>query len=571
MLHTLLKTVLIYSRRDSAHNSKQMMRLKTAWKKSPILTIRRLITDIPDNAPGAVDNELWLEDLASSRARDASKLNKASTQDLSIKEESTKTVQAHKGWKSKIEFDVIATPPDSAYIEIKAALSNFTKMSYLQKNKNLRTQKSNFIDLRIIKCRSGNGGEGCVSFFRDRGRAIGPPDGGDGGDGGSVFVQAIEGINSLAKLNTTYIADHGSNGTSDQSDGSKGKDVLITVPVGTVVTWCLDPKVVREHVEKRIKAAGGGSLRELLETSKILLNCTGRFDMDQKPTKIQMFRESYEPGEGWIFKGKDEEYHLSKEWFQELSAKVSEYDNNTLSSELDEDRFPLFGLDLSKPTEKPICLLKGGKGGLGNMHFLTNLIRNPRFAKLGRNGLEQYFMFELKSIADLGLVGLPNAGKSTILNQISNATPRIGYWEFTTLHPTVGTISLGIDKPRFTVADIPGIIKDASQDKGMGLEFLRHIERSKGWVFVISLEKNDPLEDLHILIEELGGLDTVLTKNVLVVCNKADIDEKSTYEKFKKVQTLCETHDWDVVPISALKGENIDVLLEKMAKCAGKL
>lgn len=547
-----------------------MLTRPAALRLLPSSKFCRYISDIPDNAPGAIDNEIWLQELANGRKRSKRTPSVSQTEDLSIKHDKRAVATKSRGLQSKIKYEVISTPPDTPFIEIKSPLSNFTKMSYLQKNKNVRVQQSNFVDLRIIKCRSGNGGDGCVSFFRDRGRAIGPPDGGDGGEGGSVYIQAIEGINSLSKLKTTYIADNGLNGTSDQADGAKGKDVMITVPVGTVVTWCLDPKIVREYVDQKIKENKGGSLRDILETSKIRLNCTGRFSIDQKPSHIQLFRKSYEAGKGWIFKGKDEEYHLSKDWFQDLAKNVTEYDMDLEQSELETDRFPLLGLDLSKPTDKPICLLKGGKGGLGNMHFLTNLIRNPRFSKEGRSGLEQYFMFELKSIADLGLVGLPNAGKSTILNRISNATPRVGHWEFTTLHPTVGTISLGIDKPKFTVADIPGIIKDASQDKGMGLEFLRHIERSKGWVFVISLEKEEPLEDLFTLMNEVGGEEALATKNILVVCNKADIDEKSTFTKYQTVLTFCQKNNWEVIPISALKGENIDALLVKMAQCAGK-
>lgn len=246
------------------------------------------------------------------------------------------------------------------------------------------------------------------------------------------------------------------------------------------------------------------------------------------------------------------------------------YDHSLEQSELFNDQFPLAGLDLNQPMTKPVCLLKGGQGGLGNMHFLTNLIRNPRFSKPGRNGLEQHFLFELKSIADLGLIGLPNAGKSTILNKISNAKPKIGHWQFTTLSPTIGTVSLGFGQDVFTVADIPGIIQGASLDKGMGLEFLRHIERSNGWVFVLDLSNKNPLNDLQLLIEEVGTLEKVKTKNILIVCNKVDIDaEKSeSFAKYLQVEKFSKSQGWDCVPISALREENIDVLKKKMFKCA---
>lgn len=519
---------------------------------------RRSSSLAPDNSPRAADNEQWLERLGSVKRRASKSKNPIIREASSL---------------NKFPVEIVSTPPESPYIDIKASIGNFTSTKYLQGfNKQKHTQ-GNFVDIRVIKCRSGDGGDGIVSFFRDANRAVGPPNGGDGGDGGSVYVRASPGINSLAKLRTTYIAENGSNGATDQLDGSRGNDVLITVPVGTVIRWCLDPKDVREYILKKQQSSPGASLRDILNESKISMQCSGRYEYDTKPKDIQLFRNAYEPGKGWLFKGKDEAYHQSKDWFVSLSKQVEAYDHALYDSELSSDKFPLYGLDLSVPTENPICLLKGGKGGLGNMHFLTNLIRNPRFAKAGRRGLECPFLFELKSIADLGLVGLPNAGKSTILNRISNARPKIGHWEFTTLNPTIGTISTGVDKPSFTVADIPGIIEDAAQDKGMGLEFLRHIERSKGWVFVISIANENPLQDLHVLIQELGGMERVNAKNVLIVCNKADIDYENpqSVEKFLQVTQLCETNGWDSIPVSALKNENIDLLLDKMARCAGKL
>lgn len=516
-------------------------------------------TVAPDNSPRAADNEQWLERLSrKTRSPPANKHSaQAATKSLSI---------------SHFPIEIVSTPPETPYVNVKAAIANFTSVKYLQSFDKHKHTQGNFVDVRIVKCRSGNGGDGTVSFFRDSNRAVGPPNGGDGGDGGSVYIRAIPGINSLAKLRSTYIAEDGLAGAADQLDGSKGKDILITVPVGTVVRWCMDPKDVRRYISEKLKETPGASLRSLLNECKIKMECTGRYEFDPKPKDLQLFRDAYVPGEGWLFKGKDQAYHEDKAWFVDLSKQVEAYDHALHDTELSSDKFPLYGLDLNEPTENPICLLKGGKGGLGNMHFLTNIIRNPRFAKKGRSGLGCHFIFELKSIADLGLIGLPNAGKSTILNRISNAKPKIGHWEFTTLIPSIGTISPAIDKPSFTVADIPGIIEHAAEDKGMGLEFLRHIERSRGWVFVISIANENPLQDLQILIQELGGMKRVQTKNVLVACNKADIDfeKPGSVAKFLQIEQFCKENNWDSVPISALKNENIDLLLEKMAKCAGK-
>ncbi|SCU92384.1 LANO_0E00628g1_1 [Lachancea nothofagi CBS 11611] len=523
----------------------------------------RLISNAPDNAPKASENESWLRKLGQQQnRRDPHSRPQNALIDEAVSD--AKTLSS--------EYDVVSTPPDSLYIHIKSPLSQFTTISHLQPKHQRHAQAKEFVDVRILKCRSGSGGNGAVSFFRDAGRSIGPPDGGDGGDGGGVYVQAVEGLNSLAKLKTSYIGADGEAGAAKQLDGARGKDVLISVPIGTVVKWCMNPALVRSAIGTS-KESVQLPLRKVLERQKVSLQCTGRFEMDQKPTHIQLFRDSYSPGEGWHFKAKDKEYHDSKDWFEALKEKVKVYDFETTQSELKADRFALRGLDLDKPSEKPICLLKGGKGGLGNMHFLTNIIRNPRFAKIGRSGLEQYFMFELKSLADLGLVGLPNAGKSTILSRISNARPKVGHWEFTTTHPSIGTVSLGIDGLSFTVADIPGIIKGAAQDKGMGLEFLRHIQRSKGWTIVVSLEKQDPLADLNTLLNELGGVEEVTKKNVLVVCNKADIDpsDPASQNKFYKIEDFCKAYNWDVLPISALNGDNIDLLVRKMAICAGKL
>ncbi|CAI4064069.1 hypothetical protein SKDZ_08G2150 [Saccharomyces kudriavzevii ZP591] len=489
-------------------------------------------TKVPDNSPRAADNEVWLEAL---RPMNPSRQGR------------------QKYNRGNGQTDLIKVP-----------LGEVTSINYLQRYNKHKHSQGNFVDVRIVKCRSGAGGSGTVSFFRDAGRSIGPPDGGDGGAGGSIYVQAVVALGSLAKMKTTYIADDGEAGAARQLDGMKGKDVLIQVPVGTVVKWCLPPQKVREIVEGEIDKDKDSTLRTILASKTI--NLSTSCSSHQK--KIQLYRQ--EMAESWLFKDKSPEYHENKDWFKNLHKRMESYDHSLGQSELFYDQFPLTGLDLEQPMSKPICLLKGGQGGLGNMHFLTNLIRNPRFSKPGRNGLEQYFLFELKSIADLGLIGLPNAGKSTILNKISNAKPKIGHWQFTTLNPTIGTVSLGFGQDVFTVADIPGIIEGASLDKGMGLEFLRHIERSKGWIFVLNLANETPVDELRLLIEEVGGLEKVKTKKVLVVCNKADIDfeNSKSLAKYIQVEHFSKSQGWDCVPISALREENIEVLKQKMFECA---
>lgn len=389
---------------------------------------------IVDNAPKISDNEGWLESLKWKNAMDLDE-----TPQLS------ESANEYVSGTGQFPITVVSTPPESHYIDIKAPIINFTSMKYLQEFNKHKHAQGNFIDVRIVKCRSGKGGDGSISFFRDAGRSIGPPDGGDGGDGGSIFLQAVESLDSLAKIKTTYVAGDGEDGAAAQLDGPTGNDILIKVPKGTIVHWCMDPRNVRSYIQKELQKEPTSTLRSVLENNMLSLKCISKYRYDTEPTHIQLFRDSYESGAGWLFKGKSEEYHLDKDWFVDLNKKVTMYDDSLRSMELKSDTIPLYGIDLDHVSNTPICLLKGGKGGLGNMHFLTNIIRNPRFSKMGRNGLEQYFMFELKSIADLGLIGFPNAGKSTILGKISNAKPRVGHWEFTTLSPSIGTVSLGID------------------------------------------------------------------------------------------------------------------------------
>lgn len=413
-----------------------------------------------------------------------------------------------------------------------------------------KVEQRTFVDLRLIRLQSGAGGNGCVSFFRDANRPVGPPDGGDGGIGGNIYVQVVNNISLLHKVRRTYVAGNGKPGTASQLDGKSGLDVILEVPVGTTMRWIPDPVEVREQLRAADDDIG---------KVRMGVHVTGKND-------IQLMRGDYVPGEGWHYKEKSEEYHLERQFFNELNEQVKEYDREVIAEELVFDRFPLGGLDFSEPTDKPMLVMRGGKGGMGNMHFLTQNVRNPRFSKRGRKGLDAHFILELKLIADLGLVGLPNAGKLTLLRAISAARPRVGHWEFTTLQPTIGTIFTSIDRDPFTVADIPGIIRDASENRGMGMDFLRHIERSGGLVFVVSLESASPVADLCLLKEEIGAR-RMHGKQVMVIATKADlVNDAGRFHELREFVGAQE--GWRCVPVCAPRGENIDECIRMMGDIA---
>lgn len=325
-----------------------------------------------------------------------------------------------------------------------------------------------FVDRVKIHIKAGNGGNGCVSFYRAKYVTNGGPDGGDGGKGGNVVFIADEGINTLMdfRYKKIFKAENGLDGGKRNCTGANGNDVIIKVPVGTII-------------------------REA-ETGKIMA-------------------------------------------------------------------------DMVTPFEEKI-LIKGGKGGKGNQHFATPTRQAPRYAERGRTAKEYDVILELKLIADVGLIGFPNVGKSTLLSMVTNANPKIANYHFTTLSPNLGVVrsKWGDD---FVMADIPGLIEGASEGIGLGHEFLRHVERTKLFIHVVDaagLEGICPLENIEKINDELKKYnENLLDRPMVIACNKMDIPEAK--ENFEKIKSIYEPKGIKVYPISAATNSGLDELLAEVS------
>lgn len=321
-----------------------------------------------------------------------------------------------------------------------------------------------FIDYAEIEVFAGNGGDGAVTFRREKYVPKGGPSGGNGGKGGDVIVESDPNLSTLLdfKYRRKYKAGNGSPGGSSLKDGKNGADVIIKVPSGTV-----------------IKDA---------ETNELLFDLSG--------------------------------------------------DTNH------------------------VIIAKGGKGGKGNSNFATPTRRTPRFAEPGKPGESLRITLELKLIADVGLVGFPNAGKSTLISTISAARPKIADYPFTTLEPNLGIVQYK-DFRTFTVADIPGIIEGAHLGKGLGIKFLKHIERTKILLFLIEITSEDYQRDFDVLYSELKNYSkNLVKKKILVSFSKADLIEKSEIKKlenlkFKKIKQ-------PVIVFSSASGYGIEELKDRL-------
>lgn len=327
-----------------------------------------------------------------------------------------------------------------------------------------------FIDFARIKVQSGNGGNGCVSFRREKYVPKGGPDGGDGGKGGDVIAVGNENINTLVNFRYTKLfkAPKGRNGEGGNRTGACGENLFLDLPLGTIIYDITDGK--------RVKVA-----------------------------------EMISHGE-------------------------------------------------------QIVLAQGGNGGRGNTRFKTSTNKTPRYAKPGGDG--EYFdlELELKLMADVGLVGFPNAGKSTLLSNLSQAHPKIANYEFTTLAPSLGVVQVS-EYESFVMADIPGIIEGAHDGRGLGDQFLRHIQRTKILLFLIDINSNDPFNDYQVLKKELHLYDPYLDrKKHLIVLSKIDtIRSEDKDDLLELLKNEFETKlQEDIVTISSVSGENLKSLKQRL-------
>ncbi len=313
-----------------------------------------------------------------------------------------------------------------------------------------------FVDQAKFYVKAGDGGNGCMSFRREKYVPRGGPDGGDGGRGGNVIIECTTRLQSLIdfRYRSHFKAERGVHGKGKDMHGRKGKDCIMAVPVGSII--------------------------KSEETGEILA-------------------------------------------------------------------------DLREPGDTYIAAI-GGKGGMGNPHFASGTNRTPRIATKGKEGEEKWLRVELKLIADIGLVGLPNAGKSTLLSQLSAANPKVASYPFTTLEPQLGVLHLDHIESCI-IADIPGLIEGAHEGVGLGFTFLRHIERTRVLLHILDASSEDPIKDFSVVQNELQEYKKeLIERTTLVVLNKADITEP---DDLKMLTDKLEADGYKVSVISGLHGERI--------------
>jgi GTPase len=388
-----------------------------------------------------------------------------------------------------------------------------------------------FIDQIKVYARAGHGGKGAVAFQREKYRPKGGPSGGNGGRGGDVILEADHDLNNLIAqyYQPRLIAQDGQGGLGKGMDGHAGKDLVVKVPCGTLV-WKL-PTTMSAQPNA---ADGAEEGREEDRPPKFMTSSSKR----------PLLRSTAGAGSA-------------------MEVDLSESDDAVEGKRGNRpaDQGELLS-DLTQHGHRFI-LCKGGRGGLGNRNFATATRQAPRFAQPGETGGEGDFLLELRIIAEVGLVGYPNAGKSTLLTAISHARPKIAPYPFTTLHPQIGIVEYS-DYCRLTVCDVPGLIEGAHQNVGLGHEFLRHIERCKILVLLLDMAGTDnrqPWDDYHNLLHELEEYDaTLIEKPRLIVANK--MDEPTAEENLKKFKR--KIRKTAVLTMAAAFDEGIDGFKKRM-------
>ncbi|PNP75653.1 hypothetical protein FNYG_11062 [Fusarium nygamai] len=389
-----------------------------------------------------------------------------------------------------------------------------------------------FSDKAFLTLYAGRGGNGCISFLREAYLAEGPPNGGDGGHGGNVYIQAAHGETSLHKLARKRFvrAGRGKHGQGSAKSGTRGEDIIITVPVGTVVREIeREDPVLDEEMDMRLWRAQQKQRRK--EERMAALERKQRQEeneegYEEEEEEEEQVEEENEEGD----QDPERRKWLLYPGLSKTDIKQTVFPRLPKRTRLLKQPPPTIHLDLSRPTPKPILLATGGIGGLGNPHFTSRAHPRPMFATKGEEAVTMKIELELKLLADVGLVGLPNAGKSTLLRAITNSRTRVGNWAFTTLQPNIGTVVLdkysgrpviksyrrypaqlglpeAVDtepRTRFTIADIPGLIEGAHLDRGLGIAFLRHVERAGVLAFVIDLSAGNAVKALNSLWREVG-------------------------------------------------------------------
>jgi GTP-binding protein len=371
-----------------------------------------------------------------------------------------------------------------------------------------------FVDEVKIFARAGHGGKGCVAFLRETSRPKGGPSGGNGGRGGDVILEADHDLNNLIAqyYQPRLIAPKGENGLGKGMDGHAGRTLVVKVPCGTVVWRLASAAPVPEPAAAESRPAG----KAKLPTRKRPLM---RYAGSERALEIDL---------------------------------ADEPDGPAADPSVDRGE-PV--VDLTEHGQQ-FVLCRGGRGGLGNRNFATAARQAPRFAQPGEPGEEGDFLLELRTIADVGLVGYPNAGKSTLLAAISKAHPKIAPYPFTTLHPQIGIVEYP-DWHRLTVCDVPGLIEGAHRNVGLGHGFLRHIQRCKLLVILLDMAGSDdrePWNDYKQLLNELALYDPALAERPrLVVANK--MDEPAAEPNLKKFKR--KIPKTPVLPIAAAFDEGI--------------